>query len=129
MKDKEKQNSNSNLVNLINDLWDCQDENINGIALELLKKGYRKIPEDRVVISNEEYEKVVNYLKEYEDKLRNFPNEINALVDMYNKGITETAEKILSKGKEFYNSREDKGIAFNLFAMWIENEFGVEIKE
>ena len=46
MKDKEKQNSSSNLVNLINDLWDCEDKNINEIALELLKKGYRKLPKD-----------------------------------------------------------------------------------
>ena len=41
----------------------------------------------------------------------------------------ETAEKILRKGKEFYNSKKDKKLAFNLFAMWIESQFGVEIKE
>ena len=119
------------------------------IAEELLKYYQPKLPEDSVVLSRKEYEKIVKYLKTYEDKLKNFPNEVNALVDMYNKGRKETAEKIL---KEQYqeckiaeqdvlkarggNKNDDyyKGFSLGMtntkmHIQELAKQFGVEIKE
>ena len=80
------------------------------------------IIEDSVVLSREEYEKIVKYLKTYEDKLKNFPNEVNALVDMYNKGRKETAEKIYTFVNSFGTHNWER------FEEFIK-QFGVEIKE
>ena len=78
MKDKEKQNSNSNLVNLINDLWVCQDENINGIALELIKKGYRKIPQNAFLLTKEEYAELQKNDDKLNEELRGLRKELEA---------------------------------------------------
>lgn len=97
---------------------------------ELIKAGYRKITENEVVISKEEYETLTDIKAlqlQVKDCLNNMSNEDIKQIEA--QARKETAEKILKKGKEYYDSKEDKGLAFNLFAMWIEKEFGVDLGE
>ena len=73
----------------------------------LIKKGYRKIPEDSVVLSREEYIDLSrNYVGEQVEQARK-----------------ETAEKIL-KAFEYCNDT-------TFYAKWLElcKQFGLEIKE
>lgn len=77
------------------------------------------LPEDSVVLSKEEYEKVVKYLKEYKDKLSNFPNEVNALVNMYNKGCKETAEKF---ARDIFNHITTPEVWEKLRQLWLSKD-------
>ena len=91
MKDNEKQIEemakvigNTWLVDLegnTKDVCEVLDEvDINNIARELYDKNYRKLPEDSVVLSKEEYEKLkYTWITDS---------------DAYKKGCKETAEKI-----------------------------------
>lgn len=109
------------------------------IAMNFYKQGYRKLPEDSVVLSKEEYEKLQNKLERYSEE-REFvgkcltdatlrcvelTNDFNDMLDsIYDLARKETAKKTIKWFKEnsvCIPSDED----INEFA----KQFGVEIKE
>ena len=84
IKEMAKEIGNTWLVDLegnTKDVCEVLDEvDINNIARELYDKNYRKLPEDSVVLSKEEYEKLkYTWITDS---------------DAYKKGCKETAEKI-----------------------------------
>ena len=85
-------------------------------AEALYNTGYRKLPEDSVVLSREEQEKI---LKATESR-------INKLKEQVKQERKETAEKIYTKIKDSFLMNSNNCYALKL---WIEEQFGLEIKE
>ena len=129
MKDNEKQIEemvkvigNTWLVDLegnTKDVCEVLDEvDINNIARELYDKNYRKLPEDSVVISRKEYEKL-KYAWITDS-------------DAYKKGCKETAEKIfimLISELESNQFLSGKRIIMEVDVENLAKQFDVEIKE
>lgn len=93
----------------IKSLIDCE-----GCAFYLYENlGYRKLPKDSVVLSREEWECLhTDYAK--------------ALYNVRQNAIKETAEKIYTKIKDSFLMNSNNRYALKL---WIEQQFGLEIKE
>lgn len=116
MKDKEKQ-IYERAVDILYDINDLYKDRLEreqiidimgrggfGEAVELAKKGYRKIDKDSVVLTRKEYE-----------------SDLTLQYDTgYEFGSKETAEKIY---------RELQGHGTTYVKKWIKEQFGVEIKE
>lgn len=98
---------------------------INDSAEVVFNENYRKITENEVVISKEEYERLKKAVSELvtESRVREIAKEYK---DMYSK---ETAEKIF---KELFKRAEQQTFFDCRMALDLDNlakEFGVEIKE
>ena len=95
------------------------------IARIYYNAGYRKLPEDSVVLSREEYNLLINIKKFFEtaDGEISAGNLLVYLKEFKEQERKETAEKIL-KAFEYCNDT-------NFYAKWLElcKQFGVEIKE
>lgn len=112
-------------------------------AESLYNAGYRKIPEDTVVLTREEYEKLKNesidklfaddtffkeefkVTKEYLRKIAN-RDYIKLVKGQVRK---ETAKEILNMGKKLYEMSYHKSNAMPRLMEWIKVEYGVEIGE
>ena len=127
MKDKEKQIEEMAKIMCGNDCEECAKESaefykqtleearnnkclLKNCAKTLYEQGYRKLPEDSVVLSREEYI----------DLSRNYVGEQVA------QARKETAEKIYTKIKDSFLMNSNNRYALKL---WIEEQFGLEIKE
>ena len=81
--------------------YDCQSYLV---AKKILEKYQPKIPENAVVLTRGQYEEVLKLLKEYNEIQNNFPNQVNAMIENYNKGYEkgskEMAEKFAERLKE-----------------------------
>ena len=94
----------------------------------LIKKGYRKLPEDSVVLSKEEYEDYKKHVDNCVEEYHRGQHE----AEVYYKNIQiprerkETAEKIYKKIKDSFliNSKN----CYKL-KIWIKEQFGVDIYE
>ena len=99
----------------IKSLIDCE-----GCAFYLYENlGYRKLPEDSVVLSREEYEKGII-------ERESMRNQITELFNDREQASKETAEKIYTKIKDSFLMNSNNRYALKL---WIEQQFGLEIKE
>ena len=84
-----------------------------------IEEGYRKLPEDSVVLSREEYEKGII-------ERESMRNQITELFNDREQASKETAEKIYTKIKDSFLMNSNNRYALKL---WIEEQFGLEIKE
>lgn len=127
--DKEKQIEEMATIMCGNDCEECARESaefyrqtiedarnnsclLKNCAKELYNKGYRKINDNEIVISKEMLEKVIKCLEEYYKTQQNFPKQVNAMVEMYNKcyekASKETAREIFTKAKNICKELESK---------------------
>lgn len=88
-------------------------------AKKYVEQGYRKIPQDDVVLTKEEYQKIVNEREEY-------LNDRFAVCHALRQSRKETAKEIWTVGKYYYSKHASKDVAMNMFADWIKEEYGVE---
>lgn len=113
------------------------------LAKDIYNAEYRKIPEDTVVLTREEYEKLKNesidklfaddtffkeefkVTKEYLRKIAN-RDYIKLVKGQVRK---ETAKEILNMGKKLYEMSYHKSNAMPRLMEWIKVEYGVEIGE
>ena len=76
------------------------------------------------------FEQALTYLKDYNKKLENFSNELNALVDAHNKGFKkgeeDAASKIYKMAKEYNNGYETD---FDNFMKALKEIFNIETEE
>lgn len=86
-------------------------------ANELYNAGYRKIPENAVVITNEEY-KMLKYLEKYHITCE----DVSEYIALARK---ETAKKLL---QELYNEAVQYGKT-TVGIEWMAQKYGVEVKE
>jgi hypothetical protein len=152
MKDKEKQieemgkdvceNINSKMCadGTCPKIWDCPYSNT--MAEILIEKGYRKLPEDSVVLSEEDKAKLIhiNTLKNIKSisQLKELLSNITAINDLmgYNdreleirqEANKETAEKIMQDLKPLLEGFVHTDTNENLY-IYKCKQFGVEIKE
>lgn len=95
------------------------------IAHQLVLEGYIKIPEDSVVLSREEQEKI---LTATEKRIKELKKQIL-------QARKETAEKILTELLDFVNGwfegveNNDFGVEFNRISKDFAKQYGVKIKE
>lgn len=100
-------------------------KNMIRIARGLFEKGYRKLPEDSVVLSREEQERI---LTATEKRIKELKKQIL-------QARKETAEKILTELLDFVNGwfegveNNDFGIEFNRISKDLAEKYGVKIKE
>ena len=122
IKEMAKEIGNTWLVDLegnTKDVCEVLDEvDINNIARELYDKNYRKLPEDSVVLSRKEYEKLkYTWITDS---------------DAYKKGCKETVEKIfkmLISELESNQFLSGKRIIMEVDVENLAKQFDVEIKE
>ena len=122
IKEMAKEIGNTWLVDLegnTKDVCEVLDEvDINNIARELYDKNYRKLPEDSVVLSRKEYEKLkYTWITDS---------------DAYKKGCKETAEKIfkmLISKLESNQFLSGERIIMEVDVENLANQFDVEIEE
>ena len=86
-----------------------------------IEEGYRKLPEDSVVLSREE----LNDL-EYKAYSRGVCFASEKVFEQKEKASKETAEKIYTKIKDSFLMNSNNRYALKL---WIKQQFGLEIKE
>lgn len=108
------------------------------VATIIYGNNYRKIPEDSVVLSKEEYEKLKHFeyrvrsgvcmtQEEWFDFCSEYSNRRTCLrIEERERERKETAEKIYTKIKDSFLMNSNNRYALKL---WIEEQFGVEIKE
>lgn len=87
-----------------------------------IEEGYRKLPEDSVVLSKEEFSKALTDNFNMGKKEAQFYSEKVAIPTTRK----ETAEKIYTKIKDSFLMNINNRYALKL---WIEEQFGLEIKE
>ena len=105
-------------------------------AVNQYEQGYRKIPEDAVVLTKEEYEVLANQYKNLEIKYSNLSDNYKLCKDanetLKRNVVTtrkETAREILNMGKKLYKMSYHKSNAMPRLIEWIKVEYGVEIEE
>lgn len=92
------------------------------IAEAIYNVGYRKIPENSVVLSKKEYE----VLKIKEEEKHWFETCMTVWKNAKIYSSEETAKKIYTKIKDSFLMNSNNRYALKL---WIEEQFGLEIKE
>ena len=88
----------------------------------------KHIPDGAVVLTREEYDRFEETIK---DTLCKKEEYIKGLIELGKERQDirkETAREIWLKGKELYKKYDDKDIAINMLAAWIENNFGLEVE-
>ena len=133
MKDKEKQ-----IKELHDTLWNRNFDGDYSRAKFLYNQGYRKLPEDSVVLSREEYERLKHFewrvtsgvcmtQKEWFDFCNEDSNRRTCLrIEEREKERKETAEKF---AKEMLSWLEKDDIDGRNCVIEVAKQFGVEIKE
>jgi hypothetical protein len=113
MKDKEKQ-----IEEMAKDIVKMAGLDVYDKAKYLYEQGYRKTDKGSVVLTKEEFWKLSNKFSK---------KELDEIVEFHkNKASKETVEKILQKIKDSFWMNSNNCYALKL---WIEQQFGVEIKE
>ena len=84
------------------------------------EQGYRKIPDDAVVLTKEECEHKVILDEDHFERALNYERE---------KARKETAKEILNIGKKLYKMSYHKSNAMPRLIEWIKAEYGVEVEE
>ena len=139
IKEMAKEIGNTWLVDLegnTKDVCEVLDEvDIKGIARELYEKGYRKLPEDSVVLSREKYNLLINIKKFFEiaDSEISAGNLLVYLKEFKEEERKETAEKIYLQAKAIVDAtkhivQDREYIHIDALKEIIKN-CGVEIKE
>lgn len=108
------------------------------VATIIYGNNYRKIPEDSVVLTQDEYEKLKHFeyrvrsgvcmtQEEWFDFCSEYSNRRTCLrIEERERERKETAEKIYTKIKDSFLMNSNNRYALKL---WIEEQFGLEIKE
>ena len=131
---KDKENQIDEMVSVMaasnNPFVDVLIEIMPNVAEALYNAGYRKLPKDSVVPSREEYNtlKAENdkYVKDCIDYIATINKLENKVWEVEQQASKETAEKIYTKIKDSFLMNSNNRYALKL---WIEEQFGVEIKE
>lgn len=89
-------------------------------AVNQYEQGYRKIPEDAVVLTKEECEHKVILDEDHFERALNYERE---------KVRKKTAKEILNMGKKLYEMSYHKSNAMPRLIEWTKAEYGVEIEE
>ena len=89
-------------------------------AVNQYEQGYRKIPEEAVVLTKEECEHKVILDEDHFERALNYERE---------KARKETAKEILNIGKKLYKMSYHKSNAMPRLIEWIKAEYGVEVEE
>ena len=89
-------------------------------AVNQYEQGYRKIPEDAVVLTKEECDSKVILDEDHFQRVLDYERE---------KARKETAKEILNMGKKLYEMAYHKSNAMPRLIEWIKVEYGVEVEE
>lgn len=125
------------------DYCDTVDDCDKCLAIDLYNAGYRKLPENAVVLTIEEYKMVLETQKHLEKKYSDMRDELNLckneneiikqnyiqLKQDNDQARKETAREILKKGNEYLMQSTDKACAFACFLGIMEHDYGVEVEE
>lgn len=110
------------------------------ILMEINEGKYLKVPEDAVVLTKEEYEKLKDkppfaVIKYDEDEMKEVAEKVakSIILEFTEKGKDEirkeTVKEILNIGKKLYKMCYHKSNAMPRLIEWIKAEYGVEVGE
>ena len=129
------------------DLYGCEVgvsrqwyEEATAILMEINEGKYLKVPEDAVLLTKEEYEKLKDkppfaVIKYDEDEMKEVAEKVakSIIWEFTEKGKDEirkeTAKEILNMGKKLYEMSYHKSNAMPRLIEWIKVEYGVGVEE
>ena len=109
------------------------------LAEYLVNKGWQQITEGAVVLTREEYDALKTIEKYHikscgsnsvvltEEEWANCIT-IDEFIEKVKKTVKETAKEIWITGKYYFEKHTHKDVAFNRFADWIKEHYGVEVE-